>query len=155
MIPPAGVVPLGSFQEFPASREVKPIPILADYTDPVTGDITRLTESRTPVDGAVIEVLRVERGSGPAVREVGHTMRQVRHTDDSSLNELRGRLQEGLRRMERAGLVALQGTGVKRTDGHPDSVEMTGEIKDLTTSELDTNKPETRTYAVPRGLVNG
>lgn len=152
---PAGAVPLGSYVELVTSPAAKPIPILADYTDENTGEITRLTEGRTPVDGAIIEALRVERNSGPAVREVGHTMREVRHTDDSSLAELRGRLKDGLRRMEKAGLISLQETTVTRSGPLDDGVEMTGRIKDMTASQLDVNQPETRTYAVPRGQVNG
>jgi hypothetical protein len=150
MIPPAGVVPLGSFVETISAPAKRPVPILADYTDPLTGEVTQLNRTRTPVDGAIIEVLRVERNSGPAVREVGHTLREVRHTDDSSLAELRGRLRDGLRRMERAGWITLLNTEVKRNQSR-DGVEMTGEIQDKTAAQLDTNRPEIRTYAVPRG----
>ena len=153
---PAGAVPLGSFQEFPASRARSPIPILADYIDEVSGDISRLDEGRTPIDGACIEVLRVERGSGPAVREVGHTLREVRHTDPSSLAELKGRLRDGFRRMEKAGLVKVESIEVKTLENAADSVEMSGEIKDLTLAEQDVNgNNNVRTYAVPRGLPNG
>lgn len=150
---PAGVVPLGSFTEVSGSRARKPIPILADYVDELSGQVTRLTEGRTPVDGAIIEILRVERGSGPAVKENGHTMREVRHTDESSLSELKARLRDGFRRMEVAGLVQIQETTVEVNEGIGDAVTLSSRIRDLTLPPED--QEATRTYAVTRGLPNG
>lgn len=148
---PIGALPLGAFREHLASREERPPPILADYVDPNTGRITKLLTSRSPVDGAIIEGLRVERGSGAAVVDVGQSLREIRHTDDASLGEVFGRAQDGVRELERLGLARLQ--SVKTTLVEPDTVEVEATILDFTLAASDPNAEggRTRTYAVPRG----
>ncbi|MFZ5896803.1 MAG: hypothetical protein ACOY0T_37450 [Myxococcota bacterium] len=140
----AGALPLGSYAEALASPPVGPVPILADYVDPETGDIIDLLRTRTPVDGALIEGLRVERNSGPAVALVGHTMREIRHLDDTSVAESASRAREGYRELERLGLLRTSKVEVN-TDN--DAMEISVEIVDLTVAAGQPNK---RTYAAAR-----
>ncbi len=147
---PAGSTPLGAFVESPNPPGLKAVPILADYVDPLTGDIPLryLLTSRTPVDGAIIEGLRVERGSGPAVELVGNTVREIRHTDDTSLSEAPGRVRDGLRTLEAAGLVRMRKVTQVSIGDRGDSIYLEVKISDLT---LPSGKSDATTYAVARG----
>jgi len=144
---PAGVLPLSAFTELSGVPLGGPIPILADLMDPTTGDYLSLTKGRSPVDGAIVEGFRVERGSGPAVQNVGHTLREVRHTDASSIAEIQSRVRDGVQHLERAGLARLQKVDVEVTG---DLAEVTAWVQDLT---LAAQSPEAKPYAVVRGDV--
>jgi len=141
---PIGSMPVSAFDETPAPRTPSPVPILADYVDPETGEIVALLASRSPVDGALIEGVRVERGSGPAVELVGNTLREIRHTDDSSVAEAQSRARDGVRELERLGLVRLATVNVAVES---DAMQVDVEVVDLT---IAAGAPNTRTYAVPR-----
>jgi hypothetical protein len=145
---PAGAVPLGAFVETFVTPGALAVPILADYTDPLTGDtpLANLLSTRTPVDGAIIEGLRVERGSGPAVQLVGNTLRQIRNTDPTSLSETKGRTRDGLLILEQQGLAKLI-TAAATLGDRGDAITMDATIRDFTVQ----GKPEDRTYAVSRG----
>jgi hypothetical protein len=148
---PAGSTPLGAFAESPSPPGLTARPILADWIDPLTGDIplAYLLKSRTPVDGAIIEALRVERGSGPAVEFVGNTLREIRHTDDTSLSEAPGRLRVGLKTMEDAGLVRMLRVTRLELTARGDGMDLEVQISDLT---LPSGKQDATTYAVSRGM---
>lgn len=146
---PAGAVPLGAFTEFPVTPGAAPLPVLADFIDPLTGDFLDLLASRTPVDGAIIEGLRVERNSGPAVALVGTTLREIRNTDATSLSEVRGRTRDGLAELEREGLAKLVSATVE-LNSQGDSVNVAAKIRDFT---VDQGQPSDRMYAVARGGV--
>ena len=128
----AGGAPLGAFVQLPDPGPHSPVPILADWIDPLDGEL-RLNRSRTPVDGAVIEGFRVQRRSGLAVEGVGQSMFEVRHTDDSSLAELPERARDAVREMEKLGLVRIK-TRVEVMPGRGDHVGVRCEVLDLTTS---------------------
>jgi|SRR6478735_6551476 len=147
---PAGSTPLGAFVELQSPPGLPAKPILADYIDPLTGDIPLkyLLTSRTPVDGMIIEGLRVERNSGPAVELVGTTVREIRHTDDTSLSEAPGRVRDGLRTLERAGLAKMRKVTRFELSAQGDGISMEVNVSDLT---LPSGNPEGTTYAVSRG----
>ncbi len=133
-----GATPLGAYDLRPDPRRLRPVPILAEWVDPDTGDITMLNQTRTPVDGAIIEGLRVDRGSGSAVMDVGQTLRKVRHTDDSSLGEIPERARDGVRELERLGLIRFEKPLRVTLLPGGDGVDFEGECIDFTT------KPATR-----------
>lgn len=149
---PAGAVPLGAFVELPTAPPTPAVPIFADWVDPLTGDtpLGMLQSTRTPVDGAIIEGLRVERESGTAVMNVGTTLRQIRHTDDTSLSECKGRTRDGLLELEKEGLVKLISANVQ-VGGIGDAVELDVTIKDFT---VDQGQPTDRVYSVARGKAS-
>lgn len=131
-MPVTGSTPLGAYTTYPNPRRVRPVPILADWVDTTTGDVTRLNRTRTPVDGAIVEGLRVDRGSGPAVASVGQTLRKVRHTDDSSIGEVPERARDGVRELERLNLARFEQPIRVAVVGLGDAVEFEGEVTDFT-----------------------
>lgn len=147
LVVPAGAVPLG-FPDFdPQLTGDGPIPILADYVDPLTGDVAHPLMSRTPVDGMIIETLRVERGSGEAVQSVGTRLREIRYVDDQIEVEARARVREGFEEMVRANLVEIQSLAVQ-LGPTTDSVILSSDIKDLTLPPSN----QVQHYTVRRGL---
>lgn len=143
---PAGAFPLGLFSFDVVNRPQPPVPILSDYVDETTGEITRLNDGRLPVDGAIIEGLRVERGSGPAVETVGNSLRELRYVEEGLQTEANARAREGLVHLERAGLVRVE--QVQVTGGPTsDAIIVEGEIKDRT---LPKENPVS-SYTVKRG----
>ena len=117
----------------------------------MTGDIPLkyLLTSRMPVDGMIIEGLRVERNSGPAVEFVGNTVREIRHTDDPSMSEVPGRIRDGLRTLEEAGLVKMRKVVRFDLGDRGDAVHFEVNISDLT---LPNGNADATTYAVSRGM---
>lgn len=139
-----GSSPLGAYTINPRPGPLVPIPILADHINPDTGEITNLLASRTPVDGAVIEGFRVDRGSGPAVLNVGHTLRRIRHTDDSSLAEVPTRARDAVVEMERLGLVRFEGATTELNE-EQDGLRTVAKVTDLTAHPISVVN-----YPIPR-----
>lgn len=137
-MPYAGSTPLGYYVETVEDESALPVPILADYIDPDTGDIIRLNEGRMPIDAAIIEGIRVDRGTGAAVLEVGQTLRKVRHTDETSLAEIPTRARDGVEELERQGLVRFESVvGPDLNPKDESSASYTAYIRDLTVSASD------------------
>lgn len=126
----------------------EPIPILADLIDPATGEFKSLTKSARLCDAHVIEAYRAEAGTGPALGEAGHTLRVVKHTTPSDLDELRGRTKQAVQHLIDAGMVEWQRAEASiAAGGVGDTVELVAWIKDLTTqNDVDKAKP----FTVPR-----
>ena len=105
------------------------MPILADKIDDATNDFADLLSSATVLDGMLQEAYSVERNSGPAVETVGHTFREVRNTDPSSVGEFKARSRVPVQELEAAGMLQL-------VDAKPvvdeDTVELDITVRDLT-----------------------
>ena len=56
----------------------KPLGMLADPVDPVTGELLSIERGFDPTDAAVITALRTVRGSGSAVEDVGQQFEQAK-----------------------------------------------------------------------------
>lgn len=145
-VPPAGVHALGYWEEADTNPVDGVATILAPKRDADTGEVT-LLQSDTPCDSAIIEAFRVERGSGPAVMKVGQTMREVKHTDPSSLSELESRGREPIDELEQLGLVELVKVSAETNSGDESLVDFDLRYKDLT---LPTHDPKQDIYSVPR-----
>jgi hypothetical protein len=146
-LPPAGVHPLGFWEEANTDPfEGVPV-ILARKRDPDTGEITNLLESDTPADGMIIEGFRVERASGPAVMNIGHTMRQVKHTDEGSIKELEARGREPIDELDELGVVRLNSVKATLDVNDESAVSFDLGYIDLT---MPTRDVKTEVFAVPR-----
>jgi hypothetical protein len=143
VIPPLVPVSYWVAQSFEKSGD--PVPILADKVDPSTGEIVDLLASHTPVDGLLIEAFRVEAESGPALDGAGHTLREVRHTDDSDLSEIDARTRSAVKHLVDLNLVSVTKVQVERTSF--DGVECTAYVKDLT---IQNDLNEARPFPVTR-----
>lgn len=53
-------------------------PITADYIDPTTQEYLSLTKGMDPIDAQVLIALKTIRGSGAAVMEDGHRLKDIR-----------------------------------------------------------------------------
>lgn len=80
-IPAAGVSPAGFFVPVVHVDPDEPIAMLADPIDFETGELLSIERGFDPVDAAVITALRIERGSGSAVEDVGQQYRKATHVD--------------------------------------------------------------------------
>jgi hypothetical protein len=132
-IPPAGT-PIGDPLEAPNVEQLRPVPIYSDFVDPNSGEITKLNRTHPPVVGAVIEALRVERNSGPAVASVGHKLGTIRHADEFSLVTVRSLIKASLRELETDGLVELVKIEIS---GEGDEGTLTAEIRDRTRNDAN------------------
>lgn len=144
-IPGAGTHELGLYTEAEIYSDEGPVPILADFVDPTTGEIMNLLQSHVVSDGLVIEAYRVKRNSGEVVRNVGNTIREVRDTDAPALAELRSRAVLPIRELEREGIVRLDGFDLVADE---DTVEVSLEYVDLTQAE--TREAVARNFFVRR-----
>ena len=146
-IPPAGVHPLGFWEEANTDPFEGVVAVPARAIDADTGEITDLLATYTPADGMIVEAFRVERGSGPSVMTIGQTVREVKHTDPSSLAEIRARGREPIDELERLGIVRLDGVTAESNAEDESQVDFDLTYIDLTTPEHDAKQ---NTFPVSR-----
>jgi hypothetical protein len=89
VIAPAGVTPASFFTPSVFVSAARPPAILADNIDPATGDFKSLLQRIHPVDAAIIEAFRLQRGSGAAVLDAGQTFKKIRKNNDQTPRELK------------------------------------------------------------------
>lgn len=87
--------------------EPPPAAILADSIDPVTGEFTSLFVSRPLADAFAIEALRVQRGTGAAVRDLGSRLREITHVEPAAAEVIESMVQEAFTAAEQAGVARL------------------------------------------------
>jgi len=104
-IPPAGFSPASAFDIIGHAESEPPVAILADSIDPATGDYRALDESASIADGLVVNLLRIQRGSGAAVLEFGQRFREVRHVTTESPELVESIVREALAPASEAGIV--------------------------------------------------
>lgn len=90
VIPPAGVSPASFFVPGVAfvSPEQPPA-LLADDIDPKTGELATLFTAPHPVHAAIQFAVRVRKGSGAAVQDIGHLYDRIKKKTDRTARELR------------------------------------------------------------------
>jgi hypothetical protein len=147
VVPP--LVPVSFWTAGDFERAAGPVPILADMLDPDTGEFKSLVRSATVVDGALVEAYRVEANSGPALEGAGNSLREVRHTTDADLAELRGRARSAVDHLIALGLVEFTKATTERADETigADTVELQAWIKDLT---LQNDLTDAKPFTIPR-----
>jgi hypothetical protein len=106
-LPPASTSPASAFELVDIAEQRAAPVILADLIDPVTGDYASLTKSANLADAFALEALRVQRGSGAAVRDVGHRFREITHVETTATDVVAGMTQEAFADAARAGVAEL------------------------------------------------
>lgn len=131
LIPPGGISPLSN-PELGAVRVQQPPPaILADRIDPATGDFESVFVGRPLADAFAIEALRVQRGTGAAVRDLGNRYRQVSHVEPASTELIESMTTEAFAAAEQAGVARLVRVAVAVDATDRSQVSATVEYRDL------------------------
>lgn len=103
-IPYAGLSPASAYTITGFAVQEPPAAILADEIDPITRDFTSLERSRSIADGMVIHLLSVQRGTGAAVLDTGHRLRELRQVEERTPVSTESTLREALKPAKDAGV---------------------------------------------------
>jgi len=131
LIPPGGLSPISNPELGAVPAQQPPPAILADAIDPATGDFASLFVGRSLADAFAIEALRVERGTGAAVRELGNRFRQVSHVEPSSAGLIESMANEAFADAETAGVARLVRVSVAVDELDGSQISATLEYRDL------------------------
>lgn len=113
VIPPAGVFPLGFFDETRRYELPKPPVVRADQIDASTQEFTSMVKDQDPIDAAVVESLWRVRQSGAAVFETGARFLDVDKIDDRAARRLESEARFALRRLVRRGDIRIKNVTVE------------------------------------------
>jgi hypothetical protein len=106
-LPPASTSPASAYELVDIVEHRAPPAILADMIDPVTGEYLSLTKSRPLADAFAIEALRVQRGSGAAVRDTGNRFHELRNVESNATEIIASMADEAFADAARAGVAEL------------------------------------------------
>lgn len=113
VVPPAGVFPLGFFDETRRYELPKPPVVRADQIDASTQEFTSMVKDQDPIDAAVVESLWRVRQSGAAVFETGARFLDVDKIDDRAARRLESEARFALRRLVRRGDIRIKNVTVE------------------------------------------
>jgi hypothetical protein len=130
-LPPASTSPASAFEIADIIEQKAPPVILADMIDPVTGDFASLTRGRPLADAFAIEALRVQRGTGAAVRDSGNRFREVRNVESNAVEVIESMAREAFTDAERAGVAELSDVSVEVDELDTAQVNTVIEYRDL------------------------
>ena len=130
-IPYAGLSPAAAFTISGFAAQVKPPAILADLIDPETRDYASLTQSQGIADGMVIHALSVHRGTGAAVLDTGHRLRELRQVDERSPVTTESVLREAMQHAKDSGAAEFRRIEAEVDSGDPTQVNSAVVFKDL------------------------
>jgi len=130
-IPPAGISPAAAYGIIGYAVQEPPPAILADKIDPYTGDFETLLEGRGLADAFAIEAIRIQRGTGAAVRDVGNRYRQVSHVEDGNALVIESMTREAFEAAEQAGLVRVVSVRTEPDEADPGQLNTLIEYRDL------------------------
>lgn len=120
---PSTVSPVG-FGIIAPSQIAPPSPLLADNIDPTTGDYISLTVGADPIDAAVVNAVKIVRGSGAAVTNTGARFYKVTKITDSIERELDSIVQEALSRLISNADIKYSGIEFTTLDPSTQTVEI-------------------------------
>jgi hypothetical protein len=129
-LPPGGLSPASAFDVEGQAEQAAPPAILAPMIDPTTGQFESVFRSRPLADAFAIEAIRVERGSGASVRDLGQRYRELRNVEDGMTEMLESYTREAFAAAEAAGVARLVGVLVEVDAVDPAQVSMTAEYRD-------------------------
>lgn len=130
-VPAAGTSPASAYELQDYAPQLPPPAILADLIDPVTGDFASLTRSANLADAFLIEAVRIERGSGAAVRDLGNRFREITHVDGSGPEVVESMARQALEPAREAGVVQLVRVTVTPNADDPSELDTVIEYRDL------------------------
>lgn len=118
--------------------EEPPAAIEADLLDPQTREFLSLEDSADPIDAHVQYTFGIKRGSGAAVRAVGHRFDEARHVSPELPIELDALTREAVQHLESQGLLRTEKVEIRAADGEAgdDWAESHYHYRDLTTGEV-------------------
>ncbi len=144
-IPPASFSPASAFELVGHAAQQDPVPILADLIDPSTGDFESIEESATIADGLVVQLMRVQRGSGAAVLTFGQRFREVRNVQADTPELIDSLAREALQPARDAGIVDFQSLSTSVNPNDPTQTDTVVEYLDLLAPKKDTQQKLTFT----------
>ncbi len=129
-LPPGGLSPASAFDVEGQAEQTLPPAILAPCIHPVTGEFESIFRSRPLADAFAIEAIRVERGSGASVRDLGQSFRQLRHVEDGLSELIDSDCREAFADAEAAGVARLVSVAVEVDAVDPAQVSVALEYRD-------------------------
>jgi hypothetical protein len=129
--PPAGTGPASAYGVITPPSTAGVPAILADEIDAVTGDYSSLLRSRPLADAFAIEALSVERGTGAAVRELGHRLRTLRNVEAGTVDLAESLAREALAPAEDAGVLEVVRVLAETDGSDPTELNFYLEYRDL------------------------
>jgi|SRR5690349_10952505 len=130
-IPPASTSPASAYDLEGFAEQLRPPAILADLIDPVTGDFRSLLRGAPLADAFAVEALRVQRGTGAAVRDTGNRFREITHVEPSAAEVVESMTREAFADAERAGVAQLETVTIDVDAGDPSQLNATITWRDL------------------------
>jgi len=122
VVPPAGVFPLGFFNETRRYQLPQAPVVRADAISPSSQEWTSMVKDQDPIDAAVVEALWRIRASGAAVQDTGARFLDISKIDDRAKRALEGEARSALRRLVRRNDITLKKVSVETG---PDWAEVT------------------------------
>jgi hypothetical protein len=107
-IPGAGVTPAASFELAGLEPQRPPPAILADLIDPVSGEYASLTRGASIADGMVTHLLSVQRGTGAAVRDIGHRLREITNVENQAGDLVKSFVRQALKPATDSGTIQIR-----------------------------------------------
>ncbi len=113
VVPPAGVFPLGFFEETRRYELPKAPVVRADRIDPAAQEWTSMVKDLDPIDAAVVESLWRIRQSGAAVFDTGARFLDINKIDDRAARALESEARFALRRLIRRNDITVKNVTVE------------------------------------------
>jgi len=101
-----------------------PSPLLADNIDPTTNDYVSLTVGVDPIDAAVVNAVKIVRGSGAAVVSDGARFYKITKITNSIEKEIESIVLEALLRLIRNRDIEYKGVDFLQMDPSTQTVEI-------------------------------
>ncbi len=150
VVPPAGVFPLGFFNETRRYELPEPPVIRADAIDPSSQEWVSMVKDLDPIDAATVESLWRIRASGAAVQNTGARFLDIDKIDERGKRALANEARFALRRLVRRNDITVKKVTV---DAGPDWAEVT---VDYVNNRTALQKKERRAKVrVPEAIKNG
>jgi hypothetical protein len=130
-VPPAGTSPASAFTVLEYPAQLPPAAILADAIDPATGELESVFRGRGLADAMMIEAMRIHRGSGAAVRDVGNRFHEVRYVDGTTGEVMASLAREAARPAEEAGVAKFLRVASEPDPDDPSQLNTFIEYRDL------------------------
>jgi hypothetical protein len=129
-LPPGGVSPASAFDVEGQAEQTAPPAILAPMINPTTGQFESIFRSRPLADAFAIEAIRVERGTGASVRDLGQRFRELRYVEDGMPEMVESYCREAFAAAEAAGVARIVSVAVEVDDVDPAQVSAALEYGD-------------------------
>lgn len=128
-VPPAGSTPASAYSLDTSRPPELPPAILADAIG-TDGEYLSLLKSATIAEGMTGEALGVHRGTGAAVRSLGHQFRLLTHIEDQTEEVVATMVRETFAPAVEAGVLSLVSTTLEVDESDPSQLNAVILIRD-------------------------